>query len=154
MVKKAVTLYLEEDLIASMKERNYNISFLCNEALRVYTDENFNDVEVAAKLSAIDAVILDLMVAAEKKNLEYQASLGKVEAMKKRREIIKQEYLEAQKTLRVSRMIRELNSNIIASDFNTDTVSVSCKQLIRNIEEMSEYFNLETHVKRLRNVLL
>lgn len=153
MPKKVVTLYLEEDIVDELKKRRYNISYLCNETLRIYVDENFNEIEVAAKLAAIDALILNKKVDVERKYLEYKMVLDQHDAMLARRQRISDEFMSAQKTLRLSRMIRELNSNIIACNFDVAVIQESCKYMIEQIEDISEFFNLETHVKRLQNVL-
>lgn len=154
MAKKSVTVYIDEELVESMKERNYNISFLCSEALRIYVSEEVNEVEVAARLSAIDTHMITLKTEAQKKYLEYQAAEQNVIKMNERRETILSEFLEAQKTLRLSRMIKELNSNIIACEFDVEVVKTSCSELIARIEDLSAHFNLDSHVNRLKNVLL
>lgn len=154
MAKRGVTVNIDEELVEVMKERNYNISFLCGEALRIYVSEETNEIEVAARLSAIDTHLISLKTEAQKKYLEYQAAENNVDKLQKRRETILSEFLEAQKTLRLSRMIKELNSNIIACEFDVEVVKTSCYELIASIEGLSAHFNLDSHVKRLKNVLL
>lgn len=154
MAKRGVTVNIDEELVEVMKERNYNISFLCSEALRIYVSEETNEIEVAARLSAIDTHLITLKTEAQKKYLEYQAAENNVDKLQKRRETILSEFLEAQKTLRLSRMIKELNSNIIACEFDVEVVKTSCYELIASIEGLSTHFNLDSHVKRLKNVLL
>lgn len=153
MSKKVVTLYLEEDIVDELKKRRYNISYLCNETLRIYVDENFNEIEVAAKLAAIDALILNKKVDVERKYLEYKLVLDQHDAMLERRQRISDDYMSAQKTLRLSRMIRELNSVIISCNFDIPVIKESSKHMIDEISRISEFFDLETHVKRLQNVL-
>lgn len=153
MSKKVVTLYLEEDIVDELKKRRYNISYLCNETLRIYVDENFNEIEVAAKLAAIDALILNKKVDVERKYLEYKLVLDQHDAMLERRQRISDDYMSAQKTLRLSRMIRELNSVIISCNFDIGVIKESSTHMIDEISSISEFFDLEMHVKRLQNVL-
>lgn len=153
MSKKAVTLYLDEDCITELKSRNYNISYLCNKTLETYVNEDFDDVAIAARLAAMEERSADLKFTMERKYIEYQHAKTVYEADIARQEAFKEECLEAKKTLLLSRIIRELNSNIIATDFKTYTVSVTCEELIKRIKELSPYFDLETHVTRLKNVL-
>ena len=153
MSKKAVTLYLDEECISELKSRNYNISYLCNKTLETYINEDFDDVAIAAKLAAMEERIADLKLTMEHKFVEYELSKVLYEKEIKRSEEFKLECLEARKTLILSRIIRELNSNIIAVDFNIVGVEASCKELIKRINELSPYFDLATHITRLKNVL-
>lgn len=153
MSKKAVTLYLDEDCVAELKSRNYNISYLCNKTLETYVNEDFDDVAIAARLAAMEERSADLKFAMERKYIEYQHAKTVYELEIVRQETFKEECREAKKTLLLSRIIRELNSNIIATDFNIVSVEISCEELIKRIKEMSPYFDLETHITRLKNVL-
>lgn len=154
MGKKSVTIYIEDELIDEARNRNYNISFLVNETLKLYLNENFNEIEIAARLSAIDAILLDMKVDVNRRQLEYQAAVDKYDRLLKRRNNMEEEFMEAQRTLRLSRIIRELNSIIIACDFDIKVIEESCNELTRRISELSPYFNLEKHVARLKNTLL
>lgn len=153
MVKKAVTLYLDTDTVDELKSRKYNISLLCNNTLKVYTSEDFDDIAIAARLAAMDERISDLELDMKRRYVEFERAKSVYDNEVKLQESFKEECLEAKRTLILSRMIRELNSNIIAVEFDVGSVQLSCAELIKRIEELSPFFNLETHVTKLKNVL-
>lgn len=154
MSKKAITLYVEEDLVTDLKERKFNMSFLFNETMKVYLDNDFTDVEIAARISAFDQLIIEQRTNVDKKHLECELEEGKLARLIDRRQAMMEEFIETQKTLRMSAMIRELNKVIIASEFDVTTVKESCFTMIIKIQEMSSHFNLEKHVERLKVTLM
>ena len=153
MAKKTVTLYVDEELVNVMKERKYNVSFLFNETMKLYVDENYGEIEIAARLSTLDEIIRDKQVDVERKRMEYEAEVDKVDAIKNRRQAMYEEFMEAQRTLRLSKVIRELNSVIVACEFDVDVVRSASESMLKRIEDLSPYFNLEKHVARLKNTL-
>jgi uncharacterized coiled-coil protein SlyX len=153
MAKKAVTLYLDEETIDELKERNYNISFLCNETMKVYVSEEFSDIELSAKLAAIDMAINDIKVTVTQKQLEYDAAVRNYDMLCNRREQMKADFEESQNTLRVARLIRDLNKSIIALEFDITAIREVCASIIMKIKQLSPHFNLESHVKRFEAVI-
>jgi uncharacterized coiled-coil protein SlyX len=153
MAKKTVTLYVDEELISVMKERNYNVSFLFNETMKLYVDENYGEIEIAARLSALDEIIRDKQINIDKMRLEYEAEVHKLNDIKNRRQTMHDEFMEAQRTLRLSKVIRELNSVIVSCEFDVDVVRSASESMLKRIEDLSPYFNLEKHVARLKNTL-
>lgn len=153
MAKKTITLYVDEELVSVMKERKYNVSFLFNETMKLYIDENYGEIEIAARLSALDEIIRDKQVDIDKMRLEYEAEIHKLNDIKNRRQAMYEEFMEAQRTLRLSKVIRELNSVIVACEFDVDVVRSASESMLKRIEDLSPYFNLEKHVARLKNTL-
>ena len=153
-MKKAVTLYLEEELVEELKAKRYNISLLFNEAMRVHTTYDFSDIEVSAKLSAIDVVLREAKEVVVKRQLELDQAVAEYDSIMDKREQIQRDSYEAQKTLRVSQMIRELNKSIIALEFDVEQIEDVCADMIVTIKELSPKFDTSMHVSRLKNVLL
>lgn len=153
MAKKPINIYVDEEIVDAMKERKYNISFLFNETMKLYINENYDEIEIAARLSALDEILRNMKVDVDRKYLEYEAELGKYNAVLERRTTMHEEFIEAQRTLRLSRIIRELNSVIISCEFDVDVIKESCSDMVKRIRDMSPYFNLEKHVARLKNTL-
>lgn len=153
MVKKPVTLYLEEDLVEDLKERKYNISQLCNDAMRVYVTNDMGDIEISTRLSAIDVILFDLKTIMLKKQLEYDKSVADYDSMQAKRKQIEDDFRDSQQTLRLSRLIQDLNRNVIALEYNADEVESICVGILEKIREITPKFNLQHHVERLKIVL-
>ena len=81
-MKKAVTLYLEEELVEELKAKKYNISHLCNESMRVYVTYDFGDIELSAKLSAIDVVLTENMNSRGYDEVQFLVSANPGEPLK------------------------------------------------------------------------
>lgn len=154
MVKKAYTLYLDEDYVEDARAQGYKVSQICNSTIRQCTRDDFNDIEESAKVAAIDKLLDGLRVEAERVRLEYERATARVHTAERMRQKVIDEYLAAQRTMHLARMVRDLNSTIISNNFNADIVRISCGPLLEEISKASEYFDLERHIERLKNVLL
>lgn len=154
MVKKAYTLYLDEEYVDEVRSRNYKLSQLCNESIKVFASEDFNDIEEATRIAIMDDMIAEAKVAMDKKTLELSYATNEYNRIIAMKEDAIREYQEAKQTMLVSGLIRELNRVIIANEFDIEIVRLSCMGLIESIHENSEYFDLDTHIARLKNVLL
>ena len=153
MAKKNVTVYLDEGIVDELKSKNYNISFLCSETLKTYVSEEFSDIELVAKLAAMDTAMNDLKVTLVQKQLEYDHAKRNYDVLAGRREQLKIDFEEAQNTLRMSRLVRELNKSIIALDFDEASISTVCLPILTKIYELSPQFNLVAHIKRFKAII-
>ena len=153
MGKKNVTVYLDEETVDELKAKNYNISFLCSETLKTYVSEEFSDIELVAKLAAMDTAMNDLKVTLVQKQLEYDHARRNYDTLAQRREQLKIDFEEAQNTLRVSRLVRELNKSIIALEFNESSITTVCANILTKIYELSPQFNLTTHIARFKAII-
>jgi len=151
--KKRVNLLLDNNLIEELKSKGYNVSYLCNKAMETYCSEEFGDIELAAKVGAIDTVIDDLKVTMTQKQLEYDTAKRNLESMVVKRAQVIEDFENAQNTLRLSRLMQDLNRNIIASEFDVVTIQLCSQPLLALIRELSPHFNLEVHVQRFKSVI-
>ena len=152
--KKSITLYLDEYLIEDLRGRNYNISLLCNETLRTYVETGYEDVEYATKIMAVNELIDERQKAVIQAELVLQRKRDEYNSMVQRKNELEVEHAETERIIKVSRLLKELNKIIISSKYDILQVSEAGRELIDRIVELSPQFNLDTHVARLKRVMI
>jgi len=153
MVKRAITLYLNREVVKKLKRRGISISNIVDSFLRKVADESLTASEYAAELSpyyeereklADEIDTLEKQLVRLKKRLSIlDEKISKGEAYVK----------EAERAKQAAMLFREMNQVIVSCEFKTELAWELCKGIVQQLASLNHEIAFDwfkKHVERLK----
>ncbi len=154
MVRMGTTsVYVDLDLCEELEEKGFTISQLANSALKIIGTEDFDDVAVEMRLTALDEQICEIeaYVTQLKSQLEWKEK--QLEFLREQRETTITDWQLARDTVMVTRYVKSINQIIIACGYDKEMVEEMAAKHLEKLLRVNPTFNLERHIARFKKIM-
>jgi len=155
-LKRAVTLYLDSEVVDVLKKRGVSISSLVDTFLRKVMEEQLLASEYFADLSPYyderDTLKSKIEVL-ESQLARLQKRLSVVESFIRRGEVV---IAEAEKAKQSAMLFKEMNQVIVSCNFKADMAWELCKGIVKELASLGQEIDkewFEQHVRSLKTWL-